>query len=127
MIKFLKFFVSWFLTYWINMWLTLFLIKIIGLTVAIAYFISIITITVINFLISLKYVFKKAFNKFIFLKYSLVLLFCSWLNYISVLYLEKIFPEKFFYVIIFAVTSFIFFIKFIVYDKIVFLDLERIK
>lgn len=120
MIKFLKFFVSWFLTYGINLGLTMFLIEKIGLSKDISYFISISIITIINFIISLKFVFKKLFNINIFIKYTLFLVLFSFFNYLTVSILSKYFSDKLYYLIIFLVTTFIFFIKFIIYDKYVF-------
>lgn len=124
MIKFLKFLFSWFLTYGINLGLTFILIEEIWLSKDISYLISISAITVINFLISLKFVFKKSFKINIFLKYTFFLILFSTMNYLIVLLISKYFitnnKNLYYYWTIFLVTTFIFFIKFLIYDKYVF-------
>lgn len=119
MIKFVKFFFSWLLTYGVNIWLTYFLINYLLLSKNISYFISILVITLLNFIISLVFTFKTSFSFTILSKYILILLFFSALNYILVI-LVKNYLNADFYLIIFVITTLIFFFKFIVYDKFVF-------
>lgn len=119
MIKFVKFFFSWVATYGINMGLTYILISFFLLSKDISYFISILIITIINFIISLKFTFKKWYSHTVFVKYVVILLLFSALNYILVVMIKNYLRTNF-YLLIFIVTTMIFFLKFIVYDRYVF-------
>ncbi|NDK07738.1 hypothetical protein EOM39_00660 [Candidatus Gracilibacteria bacterium] len=119
MIKFVKFFFSGVATYGINMGLTYILISFFLLSKDISYFISILIITIINFIISLKFTFKKGYSHTVFVKYVVILLLFSALNYILVVMIKNYLRTNF-YLLIFIVTTMIFFLKFIVYDRYVF-------
>lgn len=121
MYKFLKFLFSWLLTYSINIWLTFILINFLDFSKDIAYFISILIITLINFFLSLKFIFLNVYSNKLLIKYTFVLIIFSTLNYLSVFFIKNIFPYNY-YILIFFVTTIIFFLKFFVYDKYVFND-----
>jgi putative flippase GtrA len=126
MIKFVKFFLAWILTYWINVWLTFVLVSFFLFSKEIAYFISIFLITIINFIISLKFTFKNNYSHSIFVKYLVILLIFSILNYILVVLIKNHLRTNF-YVIISIVTTLIFFLKFVAYDRYVFWKCEKTK
>ncbi len=119
MIKFVKFFFSWLLTYGINLWLTFILVNYFLFSKELGYFISIFLGTIINFIISLKFTFTNNYSHTIFIKYVIVLLLFSALNYILVVLIKNYLRADFF-VIIFIVTTLIFFLKFAAYDRYVF-------
>lgn len=116
--KFFKFFSFGLLTYLINMWLTYLLKEKLGLSLYISYFISLFIVTIINFLSSLKLIFKQKYSHFVLVKYLWVLWFTTFLNYLSVNILNIYFWKT--YLLIFVVTTFFFFLKFFVYDRFVF-------
>jgi len=126
MIKFVKFLFVWVLTYWINIWLTFVLVSFFLFSREGAYFISIFLITVINFIISLKFTFKNNYSHSILVKYMLILLLFSVLNYILVILIKNYFETNF-YAIIFIVTTLIFFLKFVAYDRYVFWKCKKTK
>ncbi|MDD4151643.1 MAG: GtrA family protein [Candidatus Gracilibacteria bacterium] len=116
--KFLKFFTFGLLTYLINMGLTYLLKEKFGLNLYISYFISLFLVTIINFLSSLKLIFKQKYSHFVLIKYLAVLGFTTFLNYLVVNILNIYFGKT--YLLIFVVTTFFFFLKFFVYDRFVF-------
>lgn len=122
--KFVKFVLSGGLVYIINIWLTYYLINFIHTSKDLAYFISIISWTLTNFYITIKYIFKLNYSHKLLVKYIIALLSFSSLNYILVFSLKNIFIYNY-YVLIFIVTTMIFFLKFIVYDKLVFINLKK--
>ena len=119
MIKIVKFFFAWVLTYWINVGLTFALVSFFLFSKEESYFISISLITVINFIISLKFTFKNNYSHSIFIKYLVILLLFSILNYILVVLIKNYLRTNF-YIIISIITTLIFFLKFAAYDKYVF-------
>lgn len=126
MIKFVKFFLAWILTYWINVWLTFVLVSFFLFSKEVSYFISIFLITFINFVISLKFTFKNNYSHSILLKYILILLIFSALNYILVVLIKNYLRTNF-YVIISIITTLIFFLKFVAYDRYVFWKCKKTK
>lgn len=119
MIKFVKFFFTWVLTYWINIGFTYIFIKYFLFTKDISYLISISIVTLINFVLSLIFIFENKYSHSLLIRYIIALTLFSTLNYTLVYYIKFIFPLNY-YILIFLVTTFIFFFKFIVYDKYVF-------
>lgn len=119
MIKFVKFFFSWLFTYLINIGLTYVLINYCFLSKDVSYLIAITIVTVFNFIISLTFTFQNSYSHTIFVKYITILLSFSFLNYIMVYYIKLVFPFNY-YILIFVVTTLIFFLKFIAYDRYVF-------
>lgn len=119
MIKFVKFFFSWIFTYLINIWFTYVLINYCFLSKDVSYLIAILIVTIVNFMISLTFTFKNTYSHKLFFKYITILILFSFLNYILVYYIKSVFPLNY-YILIFIITTLIFFFKFITYDKYVF-------
>lgn len=119
MIKFIKFFLTGSLTYWINIGFTYIFINYFLFTNDISYLISILIVTLINFILSLVFIFENKYSHSLLIRYIIALTLFSTLNYTLVYYIKFIFPLNY-YILIFLVTTFIFFFKFIVYDKYVF-------
>ncbi len=117
--KFVKFFLLWGFTYSVNIWITYLLINNFWLSAHFSYFVSLWLITIVNFIMSLKVIFKNYFSIILLIKYSISLLSFSLINYLLVYILSYYFPSYYFF-IIFLVTSFVFLLKFFVYDKLVF-------
>ncbi|PID86336.1 hypothetical protein CSB08_01070 [Candidatus Gracilibacteria bacterium] len=117
--KFVKFFLLGGFTYSVNIGITYLLINNFGLSAHFSYFVSLGLITIVNFIMSLKVIFKNYFSIILLIKYSISLLSFSLINYLLVYILSYYFPSYYFF-IIFLVTSFVFLLKFFVYDKLVF-------
>ncbi|NUJ97474.1 hypothetical protein HGA92_01650 [Candidatus Gracilibacteria bacterium] len=118
--KIAKFFFSGLLTYAINMGLTYILVDWLNVGEKIAYFSSLLIITIINFTISLQFTFKKNFSLRIFGMYTFFLIFFSVINYFLVIFLKSTISGSNLYILIFFVTSFIFVLKYYSYDTFVF-------
>lgn len=118
--KLLKFLVLWWSTYGINIWLTYYLSDILLIDPKFSYLISLLLITWINFLSSLKLIFEVNYSNKVFIRYICTLLCFMAINYSSVLLLTYGLPEINKYAIIFFVTTLLFFAKFFSYNKYVF-------
>jgi putative flippase GtrA len=118
--KFSKFLFLWWLTYWINIWLTFLQVDVFWISKEISYFISIFLISVFNFFFSLKYTFNSKYSHKVLAKYTIFLWIFSLLNYISTNVITNFVWDKYLYFVIFLVTTFFFFMKFVVYDLFVF-------
>lgn len=118
--KLINFFFLWLLTYGINIWLTYLLVDIFFIQKEISYLISIILISTINFILSLKFTFKSKYSHNILVKYSVFLWIFSFINYISTNIITNFVWDKYLYIVIFFVTTFLFLMKFVIYDKFVF-------
>ncbi len=118
--KFLKFLFSGFLTYGINIGLTYLLVDFFWVEKYLSYAFSIAIVTICNFTISLLFTFKKRYSHKLMMKYVGSLLLFSFLNYMVVFLLQSYFQGNFYYLLIFLVTTIIFFLKFHIYDNFVF-------
>lgn len=118
--KIIKFLLLWTMTYWVNIYLTHLLISEFSFSPNLSYSISLTLITLINFFMSLKLIFRTTFSFILLIRYTIALISFSLINYFLVFIISPYFPIKYYYFIIFIVTTFIFLIKFIVYDKYVF-------
>lgn len=118
--KLIKFLFLWVLTYAVNIWVTYLLVDIFFISKEISYLISIFLISSFNFIISLKFTFKSNYSHKVLVKYSVFLWIFSFLNYISTNIITNFVWDKYLYFVIFLVTTFFFFAKFLVYDKFVF-------
>lgn len=119
MSKFVKFLSFGLITYWINIWLTFFLVDFLCISKSFAYFISVTFVTVLNFIISIKFTFGAAYSHKLLKNYLISLILLSLLNYILVIVFKNYLKIDF-YLLIFTVTTFIFLLKFVIYDKYVF-------
>lgn len=123
--KLIKFLFLWALTYWINIWLTYLLVDIFSISKEISYFISILLVSTINFIFSLKFTFKSKYSHKVLVKYTIFLWIFSFLNYISTNVITNFVWDRYLYFVIFLVTTFFFFAKFLVYDKFVFVWIKK--
>lgn len=121
--KFLKFALTWVFTYGINIWLTYFLNEKTNLDENFSYVISLCIVFIFNFLISLKFTFVNYYSHKLLLKYSITLAFFQILNYLLVFAIKNYFDLNY-YISIFLITTFIFFLKFFVYNKFVFVNIR---
>lgn len=120
--KFLKFAILWGFTYLISIWLTYFFIENLFFNEKISYLFSLSLIVFFNFFSSLRIIFKKNYSNKILFKYFFFFWFFYLTNYFLVLGLSWFFPWNSFYLLIFWVTTFIFFIKYFIYNNFVFID-----
>jgi len=125
MLKLLKFFIGGFLTYFINIWFTYWFVNILWFHQNISYLISMVLVIIVNFFISLFFTFNKKYSHKMFINYLFFLVLLSIMNYFLVLLVSSLFDINY-YFIIFSITTLIFFIKFIVYDKFVFSEKNKI-
>lgn len=118
--KIFKFTLFWWITFWINLWLTYLLDNYTGLWIYISYAISIVSIIVINFILSLKLTFKSKYSHKIVVKYLSTMWIFAWINYSSVSLYNYYFWKEYLYIFISFVILVIFFMKFYIYDKFIF-------
>lgn len=123
--KLIKFLFLWALTYWINIWLTYLLVDVFSISKEISYLISILLVSTINFIFSLKFTFKSKYSHRVLVKYTIFLWIFSFLNYISTNVITNFVWDRYLYFVIFLVTTFFFFAKFLVYDKFVFVWIKK--
>lgn len=117
--KFLKFLFMWLISYSISMWVTYILREKMALSIFCSYLIALLVMNSINFMISLNMIFKNNYSHKTLYKYSISVVIIASINYALVSYFSIKFPELYL-LIIFLVTTLLFFVKFFVYDKYVF-------
>lgn len=117
--KFLKFLFMWLLTYSLSIGITYFLREKMGVSIFCSYLVALFFMNAVNFGISLNMIFKNHYSHKTLYKYSISVLIIASINYAIVSYLSTIFPS-YYLLIIFIVTTMLFFVKFFVYDKFVF-------
>jgi membrane protein YdbS with pleckstrin-like domain len=90
-----------------------------ALSIFCSYLIALLVMNSINFMISLNMIFKNNYSHKTLYKYSISVVIIASINYALVSYFSIKFPELYL-LIIFLVTTLLFFVKFFVYDKYVF-------
>ncbi len=119
--KLLKFLSFGLLTYWSNVGITYVCMYTFLLWASLSYWIALLFTTTISFLISLKSVFNVEFTITILYKYLLILFSMNISNYFLVLHLNNFYSQGMLFWIIILVTTFFAVVKFILYDKFVFI------
>ncbi len=117
--KFLKFLCMWLLIYSLSIGITYFLREKIWVSIFYSYLVALFFMNWVNFIISLNIIFKNHYFHKTLYKYTISVLIIASINYAIVTYLSTIFPS-YYLLIIFIVTTILFFVKFFVYDKFVF-------
>jgi len=123
--KITKFLLLWISSYWLNLFITFFCNKILEINIDLSYFITIFFLTIYQFWLSLKVVFKTKFSFKILIKYLVILFSFSMFNYFLVIFLKNYFWEEYFYIIIVLVITIMSIMKFIIYNNFVFKELKR--
>ncbi len=120
--KLLRFFSFGLLTYGGNIWVSYVLIEMYWVNVYIAYLFALSCTIVLNFFISTKYIFVSRYTKQTLFRYVAVLALVAGANYISVLIIHSLYMWTNIYALIFVITTLFAFVKFLLYDKYVFIQ-----
>ena len=118
--KIIKFFLLWISSFWLNLLITYFGKEILKFNTNYSYFITISFLTIYQFIVSLKIIFKTDFSFKILFKYLFILFSFSITNYYLVIFFKNYFGEKYLYVIIVFIITILSIIKFIFYNNFVF-------
>jgi len=118
--KIIKFFLLWISSFWLNLLITYFGKEILKFNTNYSYFITISFLTIYQFIVSLKIIFKTDFSFKILFKYLFILFSFSITNYYLVIFFKNYFGEKYLYLIIVFIITILSIMKFIVYNNFVF-------
>lgn len=123
--KLFRFLLVWVVAYVINVWVTYTLTEIIKIDFLFSYVIALLISISFNFSMSLAFTFRKTYTSQIFQRYLTTLSVFSICNYLLVIYITQIYADIDKYIVIIAVTTLIFFLKFFTYDTFVFQNKRR--
>ena len=118
--KLIKFFLLWISSFWLNIWITFFWKEILNFSTNYSYFITISVLTIYQFIVSLKIIFKTEFSFKILFKYLFILFSFSTTNYYLVIFYKNYFGEEYLYLIIIFIITILSIMKFIIYNNFVF-------
>jgi len=117
---FIRFLSTGWVSYIVNIGVTYILVDTLFISAKIAYIFSLALVTVINFNLSLFFVFRKNFSFSTLSKYLIFLLSFSLLNYFLVFLIQGFFSSLNLYIIIFFINTLIVILKFFTYKIFVF-------
>jgi len=117
---FIRFLSTGWVSYIVNIGVTYILVDTLFISAKIAYIFSLALVTVINFNLSLFFVFRKNFSFSTLSKYLIFLLSFSLLNYLLVFLIQGFFSSLNLYIIIFFINTLIVILKFFTYKIFVF-------